>query len=495
MGVISGALLFIKEDLKINEVQEEVLVASLSFVSLGGGAIAGRLADAVGRRWTMALAASVFLIGALVMGIAPSFPVLMLGRILGGLALMVAPVYTAEVSPPSIRGSLVSLPEIFINFGILLGYISNYAFSGLPVHLAWRVMLGLGILPALSVVVGVVIMPESPRWLVMQHRIDEARAVIEKTSDNPEEVEERLRDIMEAAGLLDDKNMYSEGADTTGKHVWRELLCPSPPVKRMLLVASGIQFFQQATGIDATVYYSPEAFKIAGMASKSAIIGGTVAMGFTKCIFILVAVIYLDRLGRRPLLLMSAAGITVSLACIALAFSFIETKGQTEMVSGGSSMPPLAVFIVFCVCCYVASFSIGMGPICWVLTTEIFPLRLRAQAMSMGVVINRLSSTIVSLTFLSISRAISFTGTYVLFTAISLCSVCFFFFFVPETKGKSLEEITKFFLSEEKFSIELADKPQANDGDDYDDDEEEEDEEEEREDKHLNLSRSSDYQS
>ncbi|KAI5054138.1 hypothetical protein GOP47_0004629 [Adiantum capillus-veneris] len=481
VGVISGAVLFIKEDLKIDEVQEEVLVSALSIVSLAGGAVAGRLADAVGRRWTMAVSACVFLVGALVMGLAPSFFILMIGRLLAGigvgLALMVAPVYTAEVAPASSRGSLVSLPEIFINIGILLGYVSNYTFSGLPVNIAWRLMLGLGIFPALSLAVGVMFMPESPRWLVMQNRIDEARVVIMRTSSSSEEAEQRLLDIMEAAGLLNSNGEVTDlpinkRADNSGHNVWRELLWPSPAVRRMLAVASGIQFFQQATGIDATVYYSPEAFKMAGIASKSGVIAGTVAMGFTKCMFIFVAIFYLDKVGRRPLLLISTTGITLSLALLAVFFAFIEN--HEPLKEEGHSVGPLAVLVIIAVCFYVAFFSIGMGPICWVLTTEIFPLRLRAQAMSMGIVMNRLSSSIVSLTFLSISRAITFMGTYILFTGISLCSVIFVFLCVPETKGKSLEEVAKVFYKDEAYSSELG-KSAFTNGD------------QEGEDKHLNV--------
>eukprot|EP00249_Psilotum_nudum_P016042 c25626_g1_i1 orf=233-2161(+) len=481
IGVTSGAVLFIREDLQIGEFEEEILVSSLNLVSLGGAAVAGRIADAIGRRWTMASAAFVFLIGAALMGVAPSFGVLMLGRLVAGIgvgfALMIAPVYTAEVAPASCRGSLVSLPEIFINVGVLLGYISNYVFAGLPTRIGWRLMLGLGTVPAIMLGVGVLIMPESPRWLVMQKRIHEAEIVLLKTSEDKAEADKRLVDIMEAAGLTDahmaEKMRHSSlnVADmivpdvssfkkNDGKGVWRDLLCPSPPVRRMLQVAMGIQFFQQATGIDATVYYSPEVFKEVGIRNKAGLIGATVAVGFTKTIFILVATFLLDRVGRKPLLLTSTAGMTASLFLLAFRLLFLDKHNvlsdsiPAEAIAPNGVTNHAAALVIFAVCSYVSFFSIGMGPICWVMTTEIFPLQLRAQAMSLGIVINRVASGAVSLTFLSISDAISFAGTYFLFAGVSAVSVIFIFFFVPETKGKTLEDVCKFFYreGEERFS-------------------------------------------
>jgi MFS family permease len=206
IGVIAGAVLFIKEDLLITDVQEEILVGSLNIVSLVGAASAGRIADAVGRRWTMSIAALFFLVGAAVMGAAPNFGLLMVGRLLEGIgvgfALMIAPVYTAELAPASSRGSLVSLPEVFINLGILLGYIVSYSLAGLPAKVGWRVMLTIGILPATCLAIGVLFMPESPRWLVMQNRIDEAKIVLQKTSNDKEEAHARLLEIMDAAGII-----------------------------------------------------------------------------------------------------------------------------------------------------------------------------------------------------------------------------------------------------------------------------------------------------
>ncbi|KAJ6367694.1 hypothetical protein OIU78_000286 [Salix suchowensis] len=229
VGVMSGAILFIKEDLKISEVQEEVLVGILSIVSLLGSLAGGKMSDAIGRKWTIAFATLVFQSGAAIMTLAPSFTVLMSGRILAGVGIgfgvMIAPVYIAEISPSAVRGSLTSFPEIFINLGILLGYISNYAFSGLPVHINWRVMLGIGIFPSIFMGVALFVIPESPRWLVGQNRIEEARTVLLKTNDSEKEAEERLAEIQLAADLANSEKHEA-------KAVWQELLKPSPAVRK-----------------------------------------------------------------------------------------------------------------------------------------------------------------------------------------------------------------------------------------------------------------------
>ncbi|KAL0301528.1 UNVERIFIED_CONTAM: putative polyol transporter 4 [Sesamum radiatum] len=286
---MSGAILFIQEDLKITEVQQEILVGILSVMSLLGSLGGGKTSDAIGRKWTMGLAAIVFQAGAAVMTLAPSFEVLMIGRILAGVGIgfgvMIAPVYIAEISPTVSRGSLTSFPEIFINLGILLGYVSNYAFSGLPAHINWRIMLAVGILPSVFIAFALCIIPESPRWLVLQNRVDEARNVLLKTNENEAEVEERLAEIELAAGIGNSGKLEE-------KAVWRELLNPSPALSRMLVTGFGIQCFQQITGIDATVYYSPEIFKAAGILDNSKLLAATVAVGVTKTAFILTAIFY-----------------------------------------------------------------------------------------------------------------------------------------------------------------------------------------------------------
>ena len=202
IGVISGAVLYIRENLKITSIQEEILVGSLNVCSLIGSLLSGKTSDLIGRRYTIVLAAATFFTGALLMGLAPSYPILMAGRAVAGIgvgySLMIAPVYTAEISPAMTRGLLSSLPEVFITVGILLGYVVNYALSGIGKDWNWRVMLLLAAVPAVGIAMGVVVMPESPRWLVMKRRLSEAKRVLVKTSDSEEEAELRLGEITRA---------------------------------------------------------------------------------------------------------------------------------------------------------------------------------------------------------------------------------------------------------------------------------------------------------
>ncbi|KAJ8749839.1 hypothetical protein K2173_013242 [Erythroxylum novogranatense] len=442
IGVMSGAVVFIKENLRITSTQVEILVGILNVCSLIGSLASGKTSDYIGRRYTIVLAATLFLVGALLMSLAPSYPFLVAGRVIAGIgvgySLMIAPVYTAELSPTTRRGFLTSLPEFFIVFGILLGYISNYAFSGLPVHMNWRLMLGLAAIPSIFIGFGVIAMPESPRWLVMNGRNDEARRVLIKVSDTKEEAEFRLFEITKAASDLQSKQTNWRG----GQGVWKELfLRPSKPVRRMLVAAIGINFFMQASGNDAVIYYCPEVFKDAGIGSKKKLFGINVVMGLSKTAFVLLSAFFLDRFGRRPLLLLGSAGMTLSLAVLAMG-----SKSLEHSISNNNSKPVWAIAVsIVAVCAFVSFFSIGLGPITWVYSSEIFPMRLRAQGSGLAISVNRLVSGVVSMTFLTIAKKITFGGTFFLLAGIMTVGTVFFYLVMPETKGLALEEIESLF--------------------------------------------------
>ncbi|KAK9165569.1 hypothetical protein Scep_000760 [Stephania cephalantha] len=439
IGVMSGAVIFIQPDLKISDVQVEILMGIINLYSLFGSAAAGRTSDWIGRRYTIVLAAAIFFIGALLMGLAPNYAVLMFGRFVAGVgigyALMIAPVYTAEVSPASSRGFLTSFPEVFINAGIMFGYVSNYAFRNLPQHLSWRLMLGVGAIPSVFLGFGVLTMPESPRWLVMQGRLGDAKRVLLKTSDSKEEAEMRLADIKQAAGIPDHciDEVVQVSKQSHGEGVWKELLLrPTPAVRRILIAAVGIHFFQQSSGIDTVVLYSPRIFKKAGIVNSSALLGATVAVGFVKTITILIATFLLDRIGRRPLLLASVGGMIGCLALLATSLTVVDHHPDTKL------MWAVALSIAM-VLAYVAFFSIGMGPITWVYSSEIFPLRLRAQGASIGVAVNRVTSGVITMTFISLTKAITVGGAFFLFMGIAMVAWVFFYTFLPETQGRTLE--------------------------------------------------------
>ncbi|KAL5704543.1 Dolichyl-phosphate-mannose--protein mannosyltransferase 6 [Ranunculus cassubicifolius] len=443
-GVMSGAMIFIEEDLKINDVQVEVLAGILNWCALVGSLTAGRISDWIGRRYTIVFASAIFFLGSVLMGYGPSYPILLAGRCIAGIgvgyALMIAPVYSAEISSPSSRGKLMSLPELCISLGILCGYISNYFFGKLSLKLGWRLMLGLAAVPSLALAIGVLKMPESPRWLVLQGRLRDAKEVLLSISNSKEEAETRLREIKIAAEI--DENCTDDivkvSKKTHGEGVWRELLVrPSPTVKRILLAAIGIHFFEHATGIEAVVLYGPRIFKKAGVVAKSKLLLATVGVGVTKTLFILVSTFFLDKAGRRRLLLTSVGGMIVALAALGTALTIVHHSEEKLLWALILSIAAVYIFVAF--------FSIGLGPITWVYSSEIFPLKLRAQGAGIGVAVNRAMNATVSMTFISLYKAITIGGAFFLFMGVAVCAWVFFYFFLPETKGRSLEEVEMLF--------------------------------------------------
>ncbi|GJM84369.1 hypothetical protein PR202_ga00031 [Eleusine coracana subsp. coracana] len=420
-GVMSGAMLFIKEDMKTNDTQVQVLAGILNVCALVGSLTAGRVSDWVGRRRTISLAACIFLAGSVLMGLSPNFGTLLAGRCVAGVgvgyALMIAPVYAAEIASTEIRGSLTSLPEICISFGILLGYVANYLLAKLPLVYGWRAMLGLGALPSAVLAVAVLAMPESPRWLVMQGRADEAVVVLRRVCD-PGEVDVRLAEIKAAAGRLAD-NDAAAAPGSGGKGVWKEMfLHPTPPVRRILLAAFGVHFFQHLTGIEAVVLYSPRIFKAAGIATTSEVLVATIGVGVTKTVL---------------------SGIIASLACLGLGLTVIERSEQNHAPTWAVALAIATVFT------FIASFSVGVGPITWAYSSEVYPLRLRAQGASVGVAINRVMNAAVSMTFVSLYKAVTIGGAFFVFAGLAVVAAAFFYLACPETQGRPLEEIEEVF--------------------------------------------------
>ncbi|XP_027097527.2 putative polyol transporter 1 [Coffea arabica] len=445
-GVMSGAMIYIQRDLKISDVQKEVLGGIINVYSLLGSAIAGRTCDWVGRRYTIAMAGVIFFAGAFLMAFATNYAFLMVGLFVAGIGagygLMIAPVYSAEISPRSIRGFITSFTEVFSNLGVLLGYVSNYFFAKLATNLGWRFMMGVGAIPSVMLFVGGLVMPESPRWLVLQGKVGMARRILEKTSESLQEAQERLADIKEATGIPKDNHdeVVEVPKDRTGgKGAWREMFIhPTRAVLHITIAGIGLCFFQQASGIDSVVMYSPTIFGKAGIKSDSGKLLATISVGVTKTIFILVSTFYLDKFGRRILLLTSTAGLVCSLVGLGIGLTVID-QHPNEKLTGAIA------FSFFCMLASVATFSMGLGPVAWVYSSEIFPMRLRALGSGLAVAMNRLISGVILMTFISLYKAITIGGAFFLFGGIAFVAFVFFFTLLPETRGRGLEEMEELF--------------------------------------------------
>ncbi|XP_066392219.1 polyol transporter 5-like [Miscanthus floridulus] len=441
LTLMSGAELFMREDVGLTDAEVEVLAGSMNVFMLASILAAGWVADHLGRRRTLVLANAFFMAGALAMSLGTSFAALMAARFVtsvgSGFARVVAPVYNAEISPPSTRGVLSSMLDMFINVGILLSYVSNYAFSGLPVHLGWRVMYWIGVIPPVFIASGVLFMPESPWWLAMQGRHGDARAVLMRTSDTPADADLQLREIKRA--VADAEPPPAAARHSGGAGVWKQLLVrrPSTSVRRILTCVLGLHFFVQASGVDAILLYSPLVFKAVGMASNSAILGATVAIGAVKTCFILVGMLFTDRLGRRPLLLASTAGVATTATALAVTL-YIGT-------STTSSSPATAAACLASVLAVVATYSIGYGSVVSAYSAEVLPLRLRAQGSSLAMAVNRLTCGVVSMTFISLADGITMPGCFFLYAAVTAAAFVFVYVRLPETKGRSLEDMEVLF--------------------------------------------------
>ena len=412
-GVISGAILFVRKDFLLSTFQEEVVVSAVLLGAVAGAAFGGKLADALGRRKLLIQVAILFIIGAIGTALAPTPTLLAIGRVVVGIAIGIAsftaPLYISEVSPPAIRGKLVSLNQLMITLGIVVSYLADY---GLADKEAWRWMFGLAAIPALILLIGMFFVPESPRWLMGRSREDQARAVLEKIRESGD-VSAELAEIKEDLSL-------QEGG-------WRELLNVS--LRRPLIIGIGLAIFQQFTGINTVIYYAPTIFQLAGLHSASAAILATVGVGVVNVLLTIVALRILDRAGRRPLLLWGLVGMVISLGVLGAAF----------LLAGSS--PIVAWLAVISLALYVACFAIGLGPVFWLLISEIYPLKIRGRAMGVATMMNWGSNLIVALTFLSLLHSLGRSATFWLYAVIGILAWFFVYRLVPETKGRTLEQI------------------------------------------------------
>ncbi|KAK7406662.1 hypothetical protein VNO78_08291 [Psophocarpus tetragonolobus] len=453
-GVMAGALLFIKEELEISDLQVELLAGILNVCALPACMVAGRTSDYLGRRYTIILASVIFLLGSILMGYGPSYLVVVIGRgIVGigvGFALIIAPLYSAEISSPSYRGFLTSLPDVSLNFGLLFGYVSNYFLGKLSLKLGWRSMLVLPVIPSLVLVILMLKLVESPRWLVMQGRVGEARKVLLLVSNTKEEAEQRLKEIKLAAGI-DEKSIQDTvevpKKTRSGAGALKELFYkPSPPVRRILIAAIGVHVFQQVCGIEGFLLYSPRVFERTGIIDKNKLLLATVGMGISQAVFTFVSAFLLDKVGRRILLLISAGGVVLTLLGLGVCMTMVEQSKEKQLWAISCTVVFTYIFVAFV--------AIGIGPVTWVYSSEIFPLRLRAQGLGVGVTVNRITNVVVVSTFISIYKKITMGGSFFMYTGITALA-WWFYYSLPETKGRSLEDMESIFEKISKSEMQM----------------------------------------
>jgi sugar porter (SP) family MFS transporter len=413
-GVIGGAMLFMQKDLGLDtHGKQQLTVAILLLGAVAGAAIAGWAADRFSRRRVKITSGCVYVIGALGCAFSQTYPQILASRFWLGLAVgtasFVSPMYIAEIVPPRIRGGVVSFNQLMITLGILVAYIVDWGFAGFSNN--WRWMFGVAVVPGAVLAIGMYFMPFSPRWLVEKGRKDEARDVLGRYRDSEDAVEDEVREIEEIA-----EEEFS----------LRELL--GKAVRRMMIVGVALAVFQQIVGINTVIYYAPTILKFAGQQDTSALTQ-SVFIGCTNVFFTIVAILLLDRLGRRFFLITGTSTLTVALVGLGI---FFASSGLQHSAGW---------FALACLLVYIAGFAIGLGPVFWLMISEIFPLQMRGPAMAVCTMFNWGFNFLISYTFLTLTDVITKQGTFWLYAFFGICAVIFFLTVVPETKDRSLEEI------------------------------------------------------
>ena len=412
-GVISGAILFIKGAFGLSPFAEELLVSAALVGAVGGSTLSGRLTDILGRKRAILITAAIFTVGSILCAVAGTIPVLVVGRLAVGVAIGVAsytaPLYISEMAPPKLRGALVTLNQLAITSGILLAYVVDAVFAPSD---GWRLMFAFGAIPAIVLGLGIAALPESPRWLLLHRRKAEAIKVLTRIRGT-QDVTAEVNDILEHAD--------------PGHGRLADLF--SPIVRPVLFCGVALAVIQQITGINTVIYYAPTIFQAAGFHSNETAIIATAGVGLVNVLMTVVSIPLIDRVGRRPLLLISLSGMALSLAALGLGFAI-----------GGEALKWIGVLSL---AVYIAAFAIGLGPVFWLLISEIYPLNVRGQAASIATMANWLSNFVVSLTFLSLLNALGSVWTFLLYAALSGVGVWFCVRFVPETRGVPLEWIER----------------------------------------------------
>ncbi len=416
-GVISGALLFINDTWPLDSLTKGWVVSSALVGAVLGAAANGILADIYGRKKIIIATAVIFALGSILCGFATSVSWLIAGRMILGLAIgmvnFVVPLYLSEISPQKIRGMLVSLYQLAITAGILFSYLINRLFALSEYN--WRWMLGCGLIPALILIIGISFLGDTPRWLISKKREDEAKHIFKKIS--PEiDIDRHIADIKSSMETPDN-------AKKTASNFQPWMLTP-------LLIGIGMMFMQICTGINTIIYYTATIFTAAGFTDTLSALYATIGVGFVNFFMTFVAILFTDKLGRKPLLYAGLSGMTASLLVLGGSFYLTDILG-----------PNLKWIAVGSVVVYIACFAFSLGPIGWIIISEIMPLKIRGLAMSICTMANFGFNFLIALTFPVLIEHIGEAYTFWIFGIVGIFSLWFTFRYIPETKGRSLEQI------------------------------------------------------
>ncbi|OAH12317.1 sugar porter family MFS transporter [Streptomyces jeddahensis] len=421
-GVINGALPYMTDDLGLTPVTEGMVTSSLLLGAALGAVTGGRLSDARGRRRTILALAVLFFVGALGCTLAPTTAVMVVARFVLGLAVggasVTVPVYLAEVSPAERRGALVTRNELMIVSGQLLAFTSNAIIADVGGESGgvWRWMLVVATLPAVVLWFGMLVMPESPRWLASQSRFSDALEVLKQVRSQARAEAE----LSEVSALAVKEEQQKLGG-------WQDMKA-TPWVRKLMFVGFGIAIVQQITGVNTIMYYGTQILTDAGFTSDSALTAN-IANGVISVLATFVGIWLLGRVNRRPMLMTGQIGTTAALLLIGV-FSLALPAGE------GRAYAVLAMTVTF------LAFQQGaISPVTWLMLSEIFPMRMRGFGMGVAAVVLWLTNFVIGLVFPSLVSGIGISNTFFLFVAAGVLSITFVKLFVPETKGRTLETL------------------------------------------------------
>jgi MFS transporter, SP family, galactose:H+ symporter len=419
-GVISGALPSLKDDWSLSDHSIALLTTGVLFGAVIGAICSGKLSDYLGRRKMIIINAIIFAAGALGCAYATSSQMLIAMRILVGIAIgitsYVVPMYIAEISPAAHRGTLVTLNQLMITIGLLASYITDYLFSNNANPASWRPMFLIGVVPSIVLLTGMIFLPETSRWLISKNRYAEGKKVL-ASMESPESAEKTLREI--------ELDLATERQAPKGSNGILQ-----PWLRPALIITVGIFFFQQFSGVNTIIYYSPMIFKMAGITGNAASILPAIIIGVVNVIACVISVFCLDKAGRRKLYMIGIYGMIPSLALAGLCF-FLKDRL-------GSSLIYLSVLSIIC---FIFFINISLSPLGWLLISEIYPINVRGLGMSIGSLSHWGFNAIIAFTFLRLVNGIGVAGTFWIYSAVCIVGLCWGYYYIPETKGKSLEEI------------------------------------------------------